>query len=231
MVTKKVLVVDDEEHLRSFVTDLLENEGYMVIACKDTDSGYKRALKSKPDLMILDIQMPQIGGVELCRLLRENVRTKHIPIMMLTVQSSETDKVIGLKIGADDYVTKPFSSKELVARVHALLRRAERKEEAEVLSADGLNMNLESKTVSLKGKELDLRPKEFDLLQIFLKKPNVLLTREYILESVFGCKEMITTRTIDTHMKNLRRSLGRWGKKIETVFGRGFKFMPDEFKR
>ncbi|MBN1622162.1 MAG: response regulator transcription factor [Endomicrobiales bacterium] len=225
MLAKRILVIDDEEHIRNFLVDLLESKNYMVMTCADTDSGYKKATKSKPDLIILDLKMPQIGGVELCRLLRENPQTKGIPIIMLTVESSETDKVIGLEIGADDYITKPFSSKELIARVNALIRRAVRKEEVDVLEVDNLVMNLSSRTVTLNKKAITLRPKEFDLLHMFLKKPNVVLNREYILESIFGCKEFIATRTIDTHIKNLRRSLGPWGKKIKTVFGRGFKFI------
>ncbi|MCB4792317.1 MAG: response regulator transcription factor [Elusimicrobia bacterium] len=224
---KKILVVDDEEHIRSFLSDLLESEGYLVITSPDTDTGYKKAIKSQPDLMILDLKMPQIGGVELCRLLRENLQTKNIPIIMLTVQSSETDKVIGLEIGADDYITKPFGAKELLARIHSLLRRVSRKDEVEILSSGGLELNLIARTVTLNKKQLELRPKEFDLLHMFLKKPNVVLSREYMLESVFDVKEFIATRTIDTHIKNLRKALGPWGKKIKTVFGRGFKFVPN----
>ena len=224
---KKILVVDDEEHIRSFLSDLLEGEGYMVITASDTEIGYKKALKSQPDLIMLDLKMPQIGGVELCRLLRENIQTKSIPIIMLTVQSSETDKVIGLEIGADDCITKPFGAKELIARINSLLRRANRKDAVEVLNSDGLEMNLAARTVILNKKELDLRPKEFDLLHMFLKKPNIVLSREYMLESVFDVKEFIATRTIDTHIKNLRKTLGPWGKRIKTVFGRGFKFVAN----
>jgi DNA-binding response OmpR family regulator len=228
MITRRILVVDDDEQIRSLLTDVLEQEHFMVIACADTEEGYKRIVKSQPDLVILDIKMPRIGGIELCRLLRENQQTKNIPVIMLTVEASETDKVIGLEVGADDYVTKPFSNRELIARVTSLLRRANRKDEVEIIKVDGLEMNLVSRTVMLNRKEVTLRPKEFDLLQIFLKKPNVVLNREYILESVFNCQAAITTRTIDTHIKNLRHALGSWGKKIETVFGRGFKFVSDE---
>ena len=224
---KKILVVDDEEHIRSFLSDLLESEGFMVITAPDTTSGYQKALKSQPDMIMLDIKMPQIVGVELCRLLRENTQTKNIPIIMLTVQSSETDKVIGLEIGADDYITKPFGAKELISRIKSLLRRVNRKDEADVFNCDGLEMNLSSRTVILHKKQVVLRPKEFDLLHMFLKKPNIVLSREYMLESVFEVKEFIATRTIDTHIKNLRKTLGPWGKRIKTVFGRGFKFVPN----
>ncbi len=122
MFANKIIIVDDEQSVRELVSDVLEAEKFKVTKCCDTDEGYKRILKSKPDLIILDVKMPQIGGIELCRLLREEPSTKDIPIIMLTVESTETDKIIGFGVGADDYITKPFSNKELVARVKALLR-------------------------------------------------------------------------------------------------------------
>jgi DNA-binding response OmpR family regulator len=151
---------------------------------------------------------------------------------MLTVESTETDKVIGLGVGADDYITKPFSNRELVARIKALLRRVSRTETKDVnIEVDDLIMNLEARTVTIKGKEIKLRPKEFDLLYMFLLKPNVVLSREYILENVFDYNIGVTTRTIDTHIKNLRQALGPWGDKINTIFGRGFKFVPNVKKK
>lgn len=228
MIRKKILVVDDEDSLRSLVTDILEQEDYMVIACADTEEGYKRILKSTPDLVILDVKVPRVGGIELCRMMRENSQVKHIPVIMLTVESSETDKVIGLEAGADDYITKPFSSKELLARVNALLRRAHRKEEnkGDIIKTAGLEIDIKSHTVVLHKKVLKLRPKEFDMLVLFVTNKNVVFDRAYILENVFGYKIPISTRTIDTHIKNLRHSLGSFGNKIRTVFGRGFKFVP-----
>jgi two-component system alkaline phosphatase synthesis response regulator PhoP len=228
MIENKVVIVDDDEGIRNLVKDVLERENFKVIACQDTEEGYKRILKSKPDLVILDVKMPQIGGIELCRLLRENAETKNMPIIMLTVESSETDKIIGFGVGADDYVTKPFSNKEFVARVKSLLRRASRKDESNVLECDGLVMNLDSRTVTVNKKEISLRPKEFDLLHTFLLRPNFVLNRDFILENVFEYNVAVTTRTIDTHIKNLRQALGSWSKRIETVFGRGFKFVPDQ---
>ena len=232
MIENKIVIVDDDEAIRELVSDVLETENFKVIKCADTDEGYKRILKSKPDLVILDVKMPQIGGIELCRLLRENIETKNVPVIMLTVEATETDKVIGLGVGADDYITKPFSNRELVARVRALLRRATRTEEKNInLEVDGLVMNLEARTVTIKGKEIKLRPKEFDLLYMFLLKPNIVLSREYILDNVFDYNIGVTTRTIDTHIKNLRQALGNWGDKINTIFGRGFKFVPDVKKK
>ena len=227
MIENEIIIVDDEESIRELVGDLLESENFKVIKCADTDDGYKRILKSKPDLVILDVKMPQIGGIELCRLLRENIETKNIPVIMLTVESTETDKVIGFGVGADDYITKPFSNRELVARVRALLRRVSRIDDKNVsIEVDDLVMNLEARTVTIKGREIKLRPKEFDLLHMFLLKPNVVLNRDYILENVFDYNIGVTTRTIDTHIKNLRQALGSWGDKINTIFGRGFKFVP-----
>ncbi len=228
MIENKIVIVDDDESIRELVADVLETENFKVIKCADTDEGYKRILKSHPDLAILDVKMPQIGGIELCRLLRENIETKNIPVIMLTVESTETDKVIGLGVGADDYITKPFSNRELVARIRALLRRVARTDEkTSNIEVDDLVMNLEARTVTIKGKEIKLRPKEFDLLYMFLLKPNVVLSREYILENVFDYNIGVTTRTIDTHIKNLRQALGSWGDKINTIFGRGFKFVPN----
>ncbi len=232
MIENKIVIVDDDESIRELVADVLETENFKVIKCADTDEGYKRILKSQPDLVILDVKMPQIGGIELCRLLRENIETKNIPVIMLTVESTETDKVIGLGVGADDYITKPFSNRELVARIKALLRRVSRTETKDVnIEVDDLIMNLEARTVTIKGKEIKLRPKEFDLLYMFLLKPNVVLSREYILENVFDYNIGVTTRTIDTHIKNLRQALGPWGDKINTIFGRGFKFVPNVKKK
>ena len=232
MIENKIVIVDDDEAIRELVADVLETENFKVIKCADTDEGYKRILKSQPDLVILDVKMPQIGGIELCRLLRENIETKNIPVIMLTVESTETDKVIGLGVGADDYMTKPFSNKELIARIRALLRRVARTETNSAnIEVDDLIMNLEARTVTIKGKEIKLRPKEFDLLYMFLLKPNVVLSREYILENVFDYNIGVTTRTIDTHIKNLRQALGAWGDKINTIFGRGFKFVPGVKKK
>jgi len=227
----KIVIVDDEEEIRELVADVLEADNFKVIKCADTDEGYKRILKSKPDLAILDVKMPQIGGIELCRLLRSDPATKNIPVIMLTVESTETDKVIGLGVGADDYITKPFSNKELIARIRALLRRVSRKEESSDIKIDGLIMNLDARTVILNSKEIKLRPKEFDLLHMFLIKQNIVLSRDFILENVFEYNVAVTTRTIDTHIKNLRQALGEWGDKIVTIFGRGFKFVPGTRKK
>lgn len=227
MINRKILVIDDEESILSLVSALLEKENFTVIAASDTEEGYKKAIKSQPELIILDVKMPKIGGIELCRILKEEPKTKTIPVIMLTVESSETDKVIGLETGADDYITKPFSSRELIARVRALLRRVELfKKPQETIKFGSLEVNVISRTVTLDKKNIHLRPKEFDLLVNFLRKPNIVLSRQQILESVFEYKVPVPTRTVDTHIKNLRAVLGHFGRKIKTVFGYGFKFVP-----
>jgi DNA-binding response OmpR family regulator len=228
MIENKIVILDDDEALTSLLKKVLEGEGFMVITCKDTDEGYKRILKSRPNLAVIDTRMPTIGGLELIRLLRKNPITKNIPIIVLTVESTETCKVAGLENGADDYIVKPFSNRELVARIRSLLRRARRhsRERVKKLEHDGLVMLLDSRTVALNKKQLSIRPKEFDLLYVLMSKPNIVLNREFILENVFEYNAAVSSRTIDTHIKNLRCILGPWAEHIVTVFGLGFKFVP-----
>jgi two-component system alkaline phosphatase synthesis response regulator PhoP len=225
---KKILVVDDEEHLRALIKDILENEGFKVTACADTESAYKKILNSKPDLILLDVDIPKIGGFELCKKIRENIQMQDLPIIMLTVKSQESDKVLGLNLGADDYITKPFSNRELVARIASVFRRIKAKKTAHKIKSGELVMDLDSKSIFLNGKEIYLRHKEFDLLYMFLLHPNEALNKEFILENVFEYNSSAQTRTINTHLKNLRQALGKWGKKhIETISKVGFKFVPN----
>ncbi|MDR1522727.1 MAG: response regulator transcription factor [Endomicrobium sp.] len=226
MIESKIIIADDDQALTSLLKKVFEDEGFMTIAYNNTDESYKKILKSKPDLVIVDIKMPRVGGLELTRMLRKNPVTKNIPIIMLTVESTEMCKVVGLENGADDYVTKPFSNRELVARAKSLLRRVRRKDWVKKLEHDGLVMLLDSRTVTLNKKQISMRPKEFDLLYILMSKPNIVLNREFILENVFEYNAVVTTRTIDTHIKNLRHLLGPWSEHIRTVFGLGFKFVP-----
>ncbi|MDR1418516.1 MAG: response regulator transcription factor [Endomicrobium sp.] len=230
MIESKIIIVDDDAALTTLLKKVLEDEGFMVITCKDTDEGYKRILKSKPDLAVIDIRMPSVGGLELSRMLRTNPITKNIPIIMLTVESTETSKVLGFEHGADDYITKPFGNREFIARVKSLLRRVRRKEGVKKIEHDGIIMLLDSKTVTLNNKQISIRPKEFDLLYMLMSNPNVVLSREVILENVFEYNAVVATRTIDTHIKNLRHILGPWSKHIVTVFGLGFEFIPSSKK-
>ena len=164
MIPKKIVIVDDDEALAALLKKVLEDEGFRAAICKDTDEGYKTIVESQPVLIIIDVRMPTVGGLELTRMIRKNPITKNIPIIMLTVESVETCKVAGFENGADDYVLKPFSNREFVARVRSLLRRVRRRRVVKKLEHDGLVMLLDSKTVSLNKKQFYLRPKEFDLL-------------------------------------------------------------------
>jgi DNA-binding response OmpR family regulator len=186
-IENKILILDDDDALTSLLKKILEREGFMVIISKDTEEGYKKILKSKPDLLLIDIRMPTVGGLELTRILRKDPRTKNIPIIILTVEATEFSKIAGFETGADDYIVKPFSGRELVARIRSLVRRGVRlsKERVKKLEHDGLVMLLSSRTVTLNKKQLSMRPKEFDLLYILMSKPNRVLNREFILENIF----------------------------------------------
>ena len=226
MTYKRILVIDDEEAIREMVRDLLESEDFVVSTAKNSTEALEMVKKSPPDLIILDVRFPTIGGIEVCRILKNDEKTKYIPVMMLTVQSSETDKVIGLEVGADDYVIKPFSKRELVARVRALLRRAEMAKERfkkRVLISKPIKMDLNTYEVTVNGKEVKLRPKEFELLKLFLEREGELLERKFLSETVLGYEFFGKARTIDAHIKNLRKKLGRAGKKIETIVGIGYR--------
>lgn len=230
MIETKIIIVDDDEALTTLLKRVLEDEGFMALTSKSTNDGYRRILKSKPDLAIIDIKMPVVGGFEFCKMLRANIMTKSIPIIMLTTESTEMCKLVGFANGADDYVTKPFSNRELIARIRSLLRRVRRKKESREIKHDGLVVSLDSKTVTLNNVEITLRPKEFELLYMLMSRPNMALNREVILENVFEYNEVVATRTIDTHIKNLRQNLGPWARHIVTIFGIGFKFVPSSSK-
>jgi len=224
---KTVLIVEDERAIVRVVRDYLEQAGFRVLASYDAATALAETRASKPDLVILDLGLPDRDGLDVARAIRGFSST---PIIVLTARGTEADRIIGLELGADDYVVKPFSPKELVARIKSLLRRSEssgdNSNNGTLISTPGLEINMDSQTVKCANKQLELRPKEFDLLVLFIKKPNIVLDRSFILENVFGYKIPISTRTIDTHIKNLRHALGPFGKKIKTVFGRGFKFVP-----
>lgn len=226
MLHKRILVVDDEESIRQVVNDILETENFVVSTAKNSAEAFEKIKESVPDLIILDVRFPTIGGIEVCRILKSDKKTKFIPIIMLTVQATETDKVIGLEVGADDYVAKPFSRRELVARVKALLRRVDlagEKSKKRILISNPIKMNLDSHQVTRNEKKIKLRPREFDLLKIFLENEGNLLERKFLTESVLGYEFFGKSRTIDAHIKNLRRKLGASGKKIETIVGIGYR--------
>jgi two-component system alkaline phosphatase synthesis response regulator PhoP len=222
-VERKILVVDDEPVLVETIAYNLEQAGFQVATALDGSSGLEAARRERPDLIILDIMLPEMDGLEVCRQLRRERATATTPIMMLTAKGDEIDKVVGLEVGADDYVTKPFGRRELLARVRALLRRAEydqahdgpRVQDAESppaqpsreLVAGPLRIDLAGRRVKCRGKELELQPKQFDLLIYLVRNRGVVLTRDQILHHVWGYDYTGDTRTVDVHIRWLREKL------------------------
>ena len=225
---KKILLVDDEVETLQLVTRILEKEGYMIATVSTSNEALAKARTFHPDLIILDLRIPTIGGLEICRILKSDSNTRAIPIIMLTIQDSDIDKVIGLEIGADDYMTKPFNQDELKARVKAMLRRMTYgQEDISILNVGGIDMDIEKRTVIVGGKKISLRTKEFDLLHVLIVKQGRVFSRQYLMEEVWGEEYFGTTRTIDWHIGQLRKKLGKLGAKIETIEGVGYRFADD----
>ncbi|MDN5292822.1 MAG: two-component system, OmpR family, alkaline phosphatase synthesis response regulator PhoP [Eubacteriales bacterium] len=224
----KILVVDDEPNIVELVRFNLEREGYEVIAAGRGSEGLKAAREKKPDLIILDIMLPEIDGYEICRLLQQDAETSHIPIIMLTARGEEVDRVLGLELGADDYITKPFSPRELVARVKARLRRQRReenKEGKETIRCGAILIDLQRFQAFCGERRLELTPKEFELLRVLAGQPGKVFTREHLLEKVWGYDYTGDTRTVDVHIRHLRQKLAEAGAEdcIETVRGVGYR--------
>jgi two-component system phosphate regulon response regulator PhoB/two-component system alkaline phosphatase synthesis response regulator PhoP len=219
-----VAVVDDEPDILDLVSLHLSKTGFAVRTFPDAGRFQKSLASSLPDLVILDLMLPDADGVDVCRDLKRDVRTAHVPVVMLTARGDEVDRVIGLEIGADDYITKPFSPKELVARVKAVLRRHVRQEASgSVELADGVVMDLNRYEVSVRGRRLDLTTTEFKLLQILAERRGWVFSRDEILSRLWGDEKAVIDRTIDVHITNLRKKLGKAGRLIENVRGVGYK--------
>lgn len=226
MSDKVVAIVDDEEDIVNLVSHHIKREGYKV---KEFHNGrdFLLVLESiVPDLVILDIMLPGIDGLEICRMLKNRSRTSSIPIIMLTAKASEADVVVGLEIGADDYIVKPFSPREMVARVKSLLRRVNSKEAREPkLEIGPLSLNSDRYEVTVNGKRIDLTTTEFKILEVLLEKRGSVFTRDQLLKKkrLWGDDKLVYDRTIDVHIKNLREKLGKAGNMIKTIRGIGYK--------
>jgi DNA-binding response OmpR family regulator len=226
MSDKVVAIVDDEEDIVNLVSHHLKREGYKV---KEFQNGRDFLLFLEsivPDLVILDIMLPGIDGLEICRMLKNRSRTSSIPIIMLTAKASEADVVVGLEIGADDYIVKPFSPREMVARVKSLLRRLNSKEAKEPkLEIGPISLNSERYEVTVNGKRIDLTTTEFKILEVLLEKRGRVFTRDQLLKKkrLWGDDKLVYDRTIDVHIKNLREKLGKAGNMIKTIRGIGYK--------
>lgn len=228
---KAILVVDDEKNIRELVKFNLESRGFKVIEAADGEEALNLVKTMAPDLIILDLKLPKIDGLEVCRILKGDPSTKKLPIIMLTALGDEIDKIVGLEMGADDYITKPFSPRELVARVRAVMRRVGERDEPKELPAtklEGLVIDEQKYEAKLDSIKLDLTLKEFELLKVFAANPFNVFSREHLLEKVWGYDFAGDTRTVDVHVCNLRRKLEEADEKnkyyIETVRGVGYRF-------
>ena len=220
-----IAIVDDEPDILELVAVHLKKNRFRVREFSDAESFYRFLQSGVPDLLILDLMLPDADGFEVCKHLRRNEKLADVPIIMLTAKVAETDKVLGLELGADDYVTKPFSPSELVARVKAVLRRKEsRKEDVERIDLGGiLSLDLQRHEVTVKSKKVDLTSTEFRILQILASKKGWVFSREQILDYLWGSEKTVVDRTVDVHIKHLREKLGPAAKLIKNIRGVGYK--------
>jgi phosphate regulon transcriptional regulator PhoB len=228
-MAREVLVVEDEPDIRRLVVLHLERDGFRCRTAANGLDALREAKANVPDLVVLDLMLPGLDGLEVCRRLRSDASTAGLPIIMLTAKSDEVDRVVGLEVGADDYVAKPFSPKELVARVRAVLRRSRPSQPTRVLTVGPVTLDPERHVVTLGGRALQLTPKEFDLLQALLEAAGRVLSREYLLNHVWGYAraDEIESRTVDVHVRRLRAKLGDAGSRIATIKSVGYRFEVD----
>jgi len=220
-----VLVVDDEEDIRELVQLNLAPEGYEVLSCATGERACELARNKLPNLIILDLMLPGIDGLEVCKKLKADAKTNSIPILMLTAKAEEADIVIGLELGAEDYVTKPFSGKVLVARVRRILRSAAQPiDESKVIQIQDLTIDPARHEVLIKSKPVQLTLTEFNVLHTLVRRPGLVFTRYQIVDSLHGGDYVVTDRAVDVQMVSLRKKLGPYGKYIETVRGVGYRF-------
>lgn len=225
-----ILVVDDEVGIRDIIREYMEAEAYMVIEAVDGVDGMNKFKQNTIDLVILDVMMPKLDGWKVCREIR---KISEVPIIMLTARGEEYDKLFGFEMGVDDYVVKPFSPRELLARVNAILTRRKpprTKENADVLIYGGIRLDIEGRSLHVDHKAVITTPKEFELLLYLLQNPYKAFSREQLLSSVWGYDYFGDNRTIDTHIKMLREHLGPYREWIETVWSVGYKFEPEDRK-
>ena len=229
MTRPKILIIEDERALNQVLTYNLQREGYETLVAYDGQEGLRKAQTLLPDVVLLDLMLPVVDGLDVCRRLRSGEQTRKIPILMLTAKGEETDQLVGFSLGADDYVTKPFSVKVLLQRIKAVQRRFQGEEEpANVIDHLGVRLDRVRHQVSIHGKPIELTPTEFRLLECFLRQPGRAFTRPQLMDAAMGDEAVVLERTIDVHVKSLRRKLGREGDLIETVRGLGYRLRETE---
>ena len=225
MAKALILIVDDEEDIRELVDLYLAREGYDTLMCETGEEALDLVLKESPDLVVLDLMLPGIDGLEVCRRLKANRKTDTVPILMLTAKAEDADVVAGLELGADDYVTKPFSGKVLAARVRRILKRqAAPQEDTDALKAHELTIDLERREVRVKDQPVQLTFTEFNFLHPLVKRPGIVFSRYKIVDAIHGSDYLVTDRAVDVQIVSLRKKLGEYGRYIETVRGVGYRF-------
>ncbi len=217
----KVLIVDDEAKIREVLKEYVEFEGGEADEAEDGMQAVRMCKERDYDIVLMDIMMPKLDGFSA---VKEIKKTKNVPVIMLSARGEEYDKLFGFEIGADDYVTKPFSPKEVMARIHAVLKRTEKEEQGDVVSFEGLTVDMAGRNVYVDGEKVELTPKEYEILFYFVKNKGIALSREKLLYDVWGFDFYGDDRTVDTHIKMLRSSLGPYRKFIVTLRGLGYKF-------
>ena len=218
---RKILIIEDERDVADLLTLNFRKGGFKVSTAADGASGLHNARDDRPDFIILDLMLPKMSGLEVCRILKSDAATAHIPILMLTAKAEEIDRIVGLEFGADDYVTKPFSPREVMLRVRAILRRGEKPEET--LQAGAIAIDPARHRVRVNGKPVHLTSLEFKLLRTLIQRRGRVQDRDKLLNDVWGYESVIDTRTVDTHVRRLREKLGKAGDAIETVRGFGYR--------
>jgi two-component system alkaline phosphatase synthesis response regulator PhoP len=224
---KTILVVDDEQDIRDLLAYNLKQDGFAVVQAANGREALAQVASAKPDLVILDIMMPELDGFETCRAIRTNPETRHLPVIFLTARSAEIDQILSLELGADDYVQKPVSPRVLVARVKSLLRRTDRADEEPalmVINSDGVRIDRSSYKVFVDEKEVFFPRKEFELLSYLASHPGRIYSRDTLLDEVWGRDTYVVERTVDVHIFKLREKLGAYGERIETVKGVGYRY-------
>ena len=225
-MAKRILVVEDEAPIREMLSFVLEQKGYDVIEAQDFDDGLVKLKEPYPELILLDWMLPGGSGIQFLKQLKQEELTRQIPVVMLTARGEEEDKVRGLEAGADDYITKPFSPKELTARLHAVMRRVSPTSVEEAIEVQGLRLDPLSHRVSVEEKPLEMGPTEFKLLHFFMTHPERVYSREQLLNNVWGTNVYVEDRTVDVHIRRLRKAIEETGhdRLIQTVRGAGYRF-------
>jgi len=225
MAQQKILIIEDDKHISKLIKYNMEKAGYLCSAVVSGEEGLKLLEKGPCDLLILDIMLPGMDGFEICRTLKQDDKLRRLPVVILTARGEETDRIVGLELGADDYIVKPFSPRELILRIKAILRRGTIEEERkDVLRDDTLCIDMPRHKVTIHHKEIELAPMEFKLLATLVERRGRVQTREKLLSDVWSFDALVDTRTIDTHIKRLREKIGKYGDRIETVRGLGYRY-------